>query len=180
MKFSRTAIPDVLLIEPRVFEDSRGFFFEVYRRDEFSKNGVPAEFVQDNHSRSSKGTLRGLHFQKAPMAQAKLVRVTAGSAYDVAVDLRPGSPTFGKFVADTLSASNRKMLFIPEGFAHGFLALEDGTEMFYKVTRPYSPADERGVLWSDPALAIPWPKTGDISISEKDGRFPGLKEALKA
>lgn len=181
MKFSKTAIPDVLLIEPKVFSDARGSFFECYHRELFRENGIREEFVQDNHSMSAKGVLRGLHYQVPPRAQAKLVRVVRGSAFDVVVDLRKGSKTFGRHACETLSAENRKMLYIPPGFAHGFLALEDGTEFLYKVSTLYSPEHERGILWSDPALAIPWPKTGTgYALSEKDKQYPAFAQAEKA
>ncbi len=177
MKFTPSAIPDVLIIEPRVFSDERGFFFENYSKELFAKNGIRVEFVQDNHSRSSKGVLRGLHYQGAPKAQAKLVRVIKGEAFDVVVDIRKDSKTFGRIVSDILSEENKKMLFIPPGFAHGFCALKEGTEFVYKVSELYSPEHERGILWNDPALAIPWPKldTGYL-LSEKDKRYPTLKE----
>jgi dTDP-4-dehydrorhamnose 3,5-epimerase len=181
MKFSRTAIPDVILIEPQVFSDARGAFFECYHRDLFRQNGIAADFVQDNHSVSAKGVLRGLHYQVAPRAQAKLVRVVRGSAFDVVVDIRKGSRTFGRAACETLTAVNRKMFFIPPGFAHGFLALEDGTEFLYKVSDLYSPAHERGILWNDPALAIPWPTIeGGFLLSEKDTKNPALAQAEKA
>ena len=175
MKFSKTTIPDVLLIEPTVFSDSRGFFFENYHRELFLKNGIAADFVQDNHSSSAKGVLRGLHYQVPPRAQAKLVRVVRGEAFDVVVDIRRNSKTFGRCACEILSAQNRKMLYIPPGFAHGFLSLEDGTEFLYKVSDLYSPEHERGILWNDPALAIPWPKvSGSFVLSEKDKKYPTL------
>ena len=149
MKFTRTALEGVLIIEPQVFEDGRGFFFETYRKEEFAKNGIAEEFVQDNHSRSAKGALRGLHYQVSPFAQAKLVRVTRGKAFDVVVDIREGSKTFGRYVSETLTAENKKMLYVPSGLAHGFLSLEDNTEFLYKVSKPYSPAHERGILWNE-------------------------------
>jgi dTDP-4-dehydrorhamnose 3,5-epimerase len=177
LKFTQTDIPGVLLIEPQVFEDARGFFLESYRKDEFAKNGITAEFVQDNHSLSKRGALRGLHFQTAPKEQAKLVRVVRGEVFDVAVDIRPGSKTFGKHVALLLSAANRKMLFVPAGFAHGYLTLSAEAEFQYKVTELYSPAHERGLRWDDPALGIAWPDAGaPVFLSEKDKKFPGLKE----
>ena len=180
MKFLKTAFDDVLLIEPRVFSDDRGVFFETYHREFFRKNGIAVDFVQDNHSVSAKGVLRGLHYQAPPRAQAKLVRVVRGEAFDVVVDLRKNSKTFGRSACEILSAKNRRMLFIPPGFAHGFLSLGEGTELLYKVSDVYSPEHERGLLWSDPALAIPWPKTGaGFVISEKDKKYPVLAQAEK-
>ncbi len=178
MNFIKTAIKDVIVIEPKVFDDSRGFFYESYRKKLFVQNGIKDDFVQDNVSSSAKGVLRGLHFQAAPRAQAKLMRVLRGSVYDVAVDIRPRSKTFGKFFSILLSAENRKMLYIPKGFAHGFCVLEEGTEFMYKVSDYYSPEHERGVLWSDPGLAIPWPKLDRAFIlSEKDRKYPNLKKS---
>lgn len=179
MKFTRLWIPGVVLIEPRVFEDARGFFYENYREDRFREAGLDARFVQDNHSRSQRGVLRGLHFQLPPFAQAKLVRVIRGRVYDVAVDLRPGSPTFGRSIGMELSEANRQMLFVPAGFAHGFCVLEDNSEFTYKVTNFYSPEHERGIHWNDPDLHIPWPKLGmDYILSPKDHDYPTLKEYL--
>ncbi len=179
MKFTPLEIPDVILIEPKVSEDARGFFIEYYREDLFIQHGIRTKFVQDNHSRSFKGVVRGLHYQIEPKAQAKFMRVVRGSVFDVCVDIRPGSKTFGKSVAIELSANNRKMLYIPEGFAHGFCVLEDGTEFFYKVSNFYSPEDERGILWNDPALGINWPKL-DIpyQLSKKDQANPTFKEVF--
>jgi len=177
MNFIKTAINGVIVIEPKVFDDPRGFFYESYRKKLFVQNGIKDDFVQDNVSSSAKGVLRGLHFQIAPRAQAKLMRVLRGSVYDVAVDIRPRSKTFGKFFSILLSADNRKMLYIPKGFAHGFCVLEEGTEFMYKVSDYYSPEHERGVLWSDPGLAIPWPKLDRAFIlSEKDKKYPNLKD----
>ncbi len=177
MKFIRTAIPDVVVIEPAVFEDSRGGFFETYRRDEFKANGIAGEFVQDNHSVSNRGVLRGLHFQVPPHAQAKLVRVTRGEVFDAVVDLRRGSPSYGKHVTTVLSEANRRMLYVPPGFAHGFLALSDHTDFLYKVSAFHSPADERGLAWDDPDLGIGWPKTAaPFVLSDKDRRYPRLKD----
>ncbi len=177
MKFIPAQIPDVVLIEPRVHEDRRGFFLEFYNKDLFQKNGIGVHFVQDNHSTSEKGVVRGLHFQIAPRMQAKLVKVIRGSAFDVVVDIRKGSPTFGKYVSHILSAENKKMLYVPAGFAHGFCALEDGTEFLYKVSDFYSARHERGIIWNDPAIAIPWPKLDvDTVLSEKDKHYPRLKD----
>jgi dTDP-4-dehydrorhamnose 3,5-epimerase len=176
MNFIPTDIPGVIVIEPKVFHDSRGFFYEGYRKKLFAANGIKDDFVQDNISSSAQGVLRGLHYQIAPRAQAKLIRVLRGSVYDVVVDIRPRSGTFGKFFEVTLSAENRKTLYIPQGFAHGFCVLEEGTEFLYKVSDYYSPEHERGILWSDPALAIPWPKLGRAFIlSDKDKKYPVLK-----
>ena len=177
MNFIRTEIESVIMIEPEVFADPRGFFYESYRKKLFAQNGIKDDFVQDNVSSSAKGVLRGLHYQIAPRAQAKLMRVLRGSVYDVAVDIRPRSRTFGKFFSITLSSGNLKMLYIPKGFAHGFCVLENGTEFMYKVSDYYSPEHERGVFWSDPGLAIPWPKIDRAFIlSEKDKKYPNLKD----
>lgn len=177
MKFTKLSIPDVVLIEPDVHQDSRGFFYESYQEQEFVKYGIAVKFVQDNHSRSQKGVLRGLHFQIKPREQAKLVRVVRGEIFDVAVDIRQGSPTFGKFVTGVLSEKNKLMLYIPAGFAHGFCVLQAGTELLYKVSDLYSPEHERGIAWNDPQLKIPWPKL-DISyiLSERDKQHPALKD----
>lgn len=175
MKFTPLAIPDVVLIEPKVYHDLRGYFYESYREDFFAKSGIRDRFVQDNCSRSSKGVLRGLHYQLPPMAQAKLVRVTAGRVYDVAVDLRKKSKTFGRYVSIILSGDKFQWLYVPEGFAHGFCALEDGCEFHYKVSRFYSPGHERGILWNDPDIGIDWPKM-DYIISPKDETYPRLKD----
>lgn len=176
MNFIKTNIEGVIVIEPKVFDDPRGFFYESYRKELFAEHGIKDDFVQDNISSSAKGVLRGLHYQIASRAQAKLMRVLRGSVYDVVVDIRPGSATFGKFFSVTLSAANRKMLYAPQGFAHGFCVLEEGTEFLYKVSDYYSPEHERGVLWSDPGLAIPWPDVGrEFILSEKDKKYPVLK-----
>jgi dTDP-4-dehydrorhamnose 3,5-epimerase len=178
LKFVATEIAGVVLIEPDVFEDARGFFVETYRRDVFRANGIDVDFVQDNHSLSKKGTLRGLHYQIAPKEQAKLVRVVRGEVFDVVVDIRPASKTFGRHVAQTLSAANKKMLFVPAGFAHGYLTLSDEAEFLYKVSEVHSPEHERGLRWDDPALGIAWPKVnGPYTLSEKDKKFPSLREA---
>lgn len=177
MNFIRTAIPDVILIEPVVFEDARGGFLETYRLDEFKTHGIADEFVQDNHSISKRGVLRGLHFQTPPHAQSKLVRVTKGEAFDVVVDLRPKSPSYGKHVTTILSVSNRRMLYVPVGFAHGFLALADDTEFLYKVSTFHSPSDEHGLAWDDPNLGIAWPAAAaPYALSDKDRRYPHLKD----
>ena len=174
MKFTPAAIKDVILIEPKVFGDHRGFFLETYRRDLFREQGIDVEFVQWNHSLSVKNTLRGLHYQ-AERPQGKLVRVIQGEVYDVAVDIRFGSPTFGKWIAEILSAENKKQLFVPPGFAHGFCVLSATAEFIYACTDYYHPQSERGIIWNDPDLGIPWPVEKPI-LSEKDKRNPRLKE----
>ncbi len=177
-EFVRLSIPDVILIKPKVFEDERGFFMETYKKSDFEKAGIKCEFVQDNHSKSKYGVLRGLHFQKEPYAQAKIVRCVRGVIYDVAVDLRRNSPTFGKYVAVILSEFNRYMLYIPRGFAHGFLVLSDEAEVIYKVDNEYAPEYECGLIWNDPDVNIPWPIDNPI-LSEKDRKWPTLRELLE-
>lgn len=178
MKFTPLKISGLVLIEPKVFGDARGFFFESYREDVFKANGIDVHFVQDNHSKSSRGVLRGLHFQTDPMAQGKLVRVMNGSVYDVAVDIRPGSKTYGQHEAIVLSGENKQMLYVPPGFAHGFCVLEDDTEFLYKTTNFYSPEHEKGIFWNDPDLGIDWPKFEmDYTLSAKDKIYPRLKDA---
>lgn len=167
MKVTPTALPEVLIVEPKVFGDDRGFFFESWNARSFAEAGIDVRFVQDNHSRSSAGVLRGLHYQIG-RPQGKLVRVAVGRVYDVAVDLRRASPNFGRWAGVELSAANKKMLWVPPGFAHGFLALEDGTEFLYKCTDFYDPAEERSLLWSDPALGIDWPLDGEPVLAPKD------------
>jgi dTDP-4-dehydrorhamnose 3,5-epimerase len=167
MRVTTTALPDILLIEPRVFSDERGFFFESYSRRAFAEAGLAVEFVQDNHSRSARGVLRGLHYQ-IEHAQGKLVRVTAGEVFDVAVDVRKSSPTFGRSMGMPLSAENRRMLWIPPGFAHGFLVLSDAAEFLYKTTDYWYPQFERTLLWNDPALGIAWPLAGAPTLAAKD------------
>lgn len=174
-KFRRLEIPDVILIEPTVFEDRRGFFLESYNLKEFEAFGINVNFVQDNHSRSKKGVIRGLHFQKGKMAQAKLVRVVKGEIFDVAVDIRKGSSYYGKWVAVTLSENNKRMLFIPEGFAHGFCVLSEEADVLYKASNFYSPEHEGGIRWDDPDLAIPWPVDNPI-VSLKDRNLPFLSK----
>ncbi len=178
MKFTPLPIPGLFLIEARIFEDSRGHFFESYRSDLFAKNGIPDRFVQDNESKSSIGVLRGLHFQIEPHAQAKLVRVLKGKVFDVALDIRPASPTFGKHFSMILDSAKKQMLYLPAGFAHGFCTLEEGTEFLYKVSDFYSPEHERGILWNDPDLGIAWPKM-DYILAPKDEKYPRLREAFK-
>src|SRR5438874_2218557 len=174
MKVEEKVIADIKLIMPTRHADSRGFFSEVFKENVLRQHGIDVHFVQDNHSLSvSTGVLRGLHFQTPPFAQAKLLRVTAGAIFDVAVDIRWGSPTFGHHVAAVLSAAEGNQLFIPEGFAHGYCTLEPDTEVIYKVSAYYSPEHDRGLLWSDPALGIVWPVSGDQAlISDKDRQHP--------
>jgi dTDP-4-dehydrorhamnose 3,5-epimerase len=168
MKFIETAIPGPVIVEPAVFGDDRGFFLESWNAAKFRDGGLDVAFVQDNHSRSAKGVLRGLHFQN-PNPQGKLVRVTAGAVWDVAVDVRRSSPHFGKWVGVELSAANKRMFWVPPGFAHGFLTLEDGTDFLYKCTELYDPTSEHSLLWNDPALGIAWPLDGiEPKLSGKD------------
>lgn len=168
MKVIPSSIPEVLIIEPKVWEDERGFFYESFNRQTMEAAGIRRHWVQDNHSKSTKGVLRGLHYQLI-QPQAKLVRVTCGAVYDVAVDIRKGSPTFGEWAAVELSAENKRMLFIPEGFAHGFYTLTDEAEFLYKCSDYYHRQGERGIIWNDPELDIPWPLEGaEPLISEKD------------
>jgi len=176
MRATATSLPDVLIIEPRVFEDARGFFFESYNRRTFAEAGIDAEFVQDNHSRSVRGVLRGLHYQ-IQHAQGKLVRVVAGEVFDVAVDLRRSSPTFGCHVAMRLSASDRRMLYIPPGFAHGFLVLSDAAEFLYKTTDYWYPAHDRTLRFDDPALGIGWPVDVAPTLAPKDAAGALLADA---
>ena len=172
MKFTRLAIPGLMLIEPRLYEDERGAFHESFNeREFFAATGLGIHFVQDNHSVSRRGVLRGLHFQAAPHAQGKLVRVVRGAAFDVAVDIREDSATSGQWVSTTLTAGNRKQLWIPAGFAHGFQALEDGTEVLYKTTDFYDTASERVIRWDDPELDIGWPIAEPL-LSAKDQTPP--------
>ena len=182
-KVINTSIADLLIIEPTVFEDARGFFMEFYNKQIFAENGLLMDFVQDNHSKSKQGVLRGLHFQtKHP--QGKLVRVIRGSVWDVAVDLRKGSPTFGKWFGIELNVVNKRMFYIPEGFAHGFITLEDDTEFMYKCTDFYHPEDEMGIYYNDSDIGIRWPFTefgicpDQILLSNKDTKLPTLKEYL--
>jgi len=168
MKPAGTALPDVLLFEPMVYKDQRGFFFESFNQCEFDAAvGRSVRFVQDNHSRSTRHVLRGLHYQLR-QPQGKLVRVAAGEVFDAAVDLRRSSPTFGKFVGTVLSAENRKQLWIPEGFAHGFVVLSETADFLYKTTDYYAPADQRSVLWNDPDIGIDWPIDGEPILSARD------------
>ena len=174
--FKKLEIPDVILIKPEVFEDERGFFMETYKISDFKNAGIEYNFVQDNHSRSKKGVLRGLHYQLEPMAQGKLIRCIRGRIWDVVVDIRKGSPWYGKWIGVELSEENKLMLWIPPGFAHGFVALENDTEVIYKVTKEYAPELDRGIIWNDPDIGIEWPVDNPI-LSEKDSKLPRLKEA---
>lgn len=173
--FTKTKIKDVFVIEPKVFGDNRGYFMETYKESDFKEADLNYTFVQDNQSSSTKGVLRGLHFQKT-FPQAKLVRVLSGEVFDVAVDLRKGSETYGQWVGEILSGENKKMLMIPRGFAHGFLVLSDYAEFAYKCDELYHPEDEGGIAWNDPAIAINWPDVGEIVLSEKDKKHPELKD----
>jgi len=174
--FTRTALPEVLLIEPRVFEDGRGYFLESYKSSEFHQAGIGESFLQDNHSYSDRGVLRGIHYQLPPHAQGKLVRVISGAVLDVAVDLRRSSATFGKCVAYELSGENHRMLYIPPGFGHAFVALKDETHFLYKCTSEYNKESEGGIRWDDPDLGIEWPQM-ELNVSLKDQELPLLKEA---
>ena len=176
MNVTPTAVPGVLVIEPKVFGDSRGFFLESWNQRAFSAAGIRAGFVQDNHSRSSRNVLRGLHYQ-LQQVQGKLVRVIAGEIYDVAVDIRRGSTTFGRWVGVALSAENRRMIWVPPGFAHGFLVVSEAAEVLYKATDYYAPEHERSIAWNDPDLAITWPLAGEPVLSAKDAAGTRLRDA---
>jgi dTDP-4-dehydrorhamnose 3,5-epimerase len=175
MKLITTPLQGIVLIQPDIFPDSRGYFFESFQEERFRTLGIDARFVQDNESLSQKGVLRGLHFQRPPFAQGKLVRVVTGAVLDIAVDIRKGSPTYGQWVKAELSASNKLMMYIPEGFAHGFLVLEDNTIFQYKCTNYYNRESEGGIIWNDPDLAIEWGITDPI-VSEKDLKGVRFKE----
>jgi dTDP-4-dehydrorhamnose 3,5-epimerase len=197
-KFTPTQLPEVILIEPRVFDDGRGYFLEFYKQSDFKKNDISESFVQDNHSESSKGVLRGLHYQINPKAQGKLIRCIRGEIFDVAIDIRKSSPNFGKWMGDILSADNKKMFYIPVGFAHGFLTLSDVAEITYKTTAEYHPDYEKGIRWDDPDINIDWFRVSgnqgnqgnqgtrnkymspdfpdfDIHLSDRDLQLPFLK-----
>jgi len=179
MKATPLAIPDVLLIEPQVFGDDRGFFFESFNQERFEKAvGKKINFVQDNHSKSAKGVLRGLHYQLPPKAQGKLVRVIQGEVFDVAVDIRRSSPTFGKWVGEMISGDNKKQLWIPEGFAHGFLTLSETAEFLYKTTDFYSPEHEQSIIWNDETIAISFPLDFEPALSKKDIEGKSFSEAV--
>ncbi|HSA07172.1 MAG TPA: dTDP-4-dehydrorhamnose 3,5-epimerase [Candidatus Gastranaerophilales bacterium] len=175
--FIKTELTDVILVEPRVFKDERGFFLESYKQSEFKANGIDVEFLQDNHSVSSKNVLRGLHFQKAPKQQAKLVRCVRGKIFDVAVDIRPESKNFKKWIGFELSEENKKMLYIPAGFAHGFAVLSEEAEVLYKASNEYSPEHDAGIRWNDPEIGVDW-KVKNPLISGKDEKLPFLKELI--
>ena len=183
-EFIKTEIPEVVIVKPKVFGDERGFFMETYKKSDFERAGIDTDFVQDNHSKSIKGVLRGLHFQVQPKAQGKLVRCIRGKIFDVAVDIRKGSPTFGKWVGVELSEENKLMLWIPKGFAHGFLTLSEEAEIIYKVSgSEYSPVHDRSIRWNDPDIGISWPLEGEPILSEKDRTAPflwGLVEWLSS
>jgi len=174
-EFLLTEIPEVILIKPKIFKDERGFFMETYKKAEFEQAGIHVDFVQDNQSRSMKGVLRGLHYQLPPSAQAKLVRCLSGRIFDAAVDIRKDSDTFGQWVSAELSAEAGEMLFIPEGFAHGFLTLSDTADVLYKVSAEYSALHERGIIWDDPEIGIEWPDL-DVILSDRDKEHPGLED----
>jgi dTDP-4-dehydrorhamnose 3,5-epimerase len=178
MPFSceRLELPEVILLGAQAFGDCRGFFLESYKRSLFEKCGIAQVFVQDNQSRSTRGVLRGLHYQKPPAAQAKLISVVRGEVFDVAVDIRRGSPSYGRWVGAELSDQNHRLLFVPEGFAHGFVVLSEEADVMYKVSREYSPEHERGILWNDPALGIEWPIQSPV-LSPRDASLPRLAEA---
>ncbi len=180
MKVIECAIPGPLILEPKVFGDERGFFMESWNAATFAQNGLDLDFVQDNHSRSQKGVLRGLHYQN-PGAQGKLVRVTSGAVFDVAVDLRRSSANFGRWAGVTLSAENKRMFWVPEGFAHGFLTLEDGTDFLYKCTAYYAPDHDHSLAWNDPAVGIDWPLDSivpQLSAKDRDGKSLAEAEAF--
>jgi dTDP-4-dehydrorhamnose 3,5-epimerase len=177
MQVETTGLPGVLVLMPRVFRDARGFFLESYNRETLQGQGIDTLFVQDNHSRSSRHTLRGLHFQLPPADQVKLVRVLRGAIWDVAVDIRVGSPTFGQSAAAELSAENFRQLYIPSGFAHGFCVLTDEAEVLYKASHVYSPAHERGIIWNDATLRVPWP-VGEPLLSDRDRQLGTLADYL--
>ncbi|EHQ8971478.1 dTDP-4-dehydrorhamnose 3,5-epimerase [Escherichia coli] len=178
MNIIKTAIPDVLIFEPKVFGDARGYFFESFNQKTFDEAvGRKVEFVQDNHSQSQKGVLRGLHYQLAPNAQGKLVRCTEGEVFDVAVDIRKSSPTFGQWVGVNLSAENKRQLWIPEGFAHGFVTLSETAQFLYKATNFYAPQSERSIIWNDAEINISWPAVENIQLSAKDQQGVKLSNA---
>ena len=174
--FKKLTIPEVILVEAKSFSDDRGFFLESFKESTFKENGINTKFIQDNFSHSTKGVLRGLHYQKDPMAQAKLVTALRGEIFDVAVDIRKNSPTFGQWIGEILSAQNHKLLYVPEGFAHGFLVLSEEADVLYKVNNEYSPEHEAGIIWNDPNVNVKWPIENPI-IKEIDAKQPLLKNA---
>lgn len=177
MSFANTALPGVVIFEPRIFTDDRGYFYESYNADLFRQAGIEAFFVQDNESGSTCGVVRGLHYQRGPHAQGKLVRVVQGAAFDVVADVRRGSPTFGKWIALELSAENRRQVFVPRGYAHGFLALSNEVVLLYKCDNFYAPEAEAGIRFDDPLLNIAWPYSSSrITVSAKDGKLPYLQD----
>ena len=174
--FSPTEIAEVIVIEPRVFPDERGFFMETFKHSDFAAHGIDEQFLQSNQSRSTHGTLRGLHFQKTPKAQGKLVRALSGAIFDLAVDLRRGAPSYGQWVGVELSAENKKMLYVPPGFAHGFCVVSAEADILYMTTDEYAPTLESGIAWDDPDLNIAWPESAP-QLSDKDRRWPRLRDA---
>ena len=174
--FKKLSIPEIIFIEPKVFDDPRGFFLESYKHSDFEKTGITEYFVQDNYSRSQKHVLRGLHYQKNPYAQGKLVQCFQGKIFDVAVDIRRGSNTFGKWVACELSGANCSVLYVPRGFAHGFVVMSEYADVVYKCTAEYAPEADRGIIWNDPDINIQWPVDKPI-LSDKDSKHPLLKDA---
>ena len=174
--FEPQQISQIIVVTPRIFKDQRGLFFESYKQSEFAENGIAETFIQDNISKSSRGVLRGLHYQIDPVAQGKLVRCVTGSVFDVAVDIRKSSPSFGKWVGVELNDTNQKMIYIPPGFAHGFYTISENAEVMYKVTAEYHPQSERGIIWNDKDIGIEWPSS-QVLLSEKDSILKGIKEA---
>ena len=175
-EFEKLKLDGLVLVKPRVFQDARGFFIESYKKKDFAQAGIPEEFVQDNHSKSTKGVLRGLHYQRGAAAQGKLLRCISGAILDVGVDIRRGSPTFGQWDAAELSSLNAHMLYLPPGFAHGFLVLSETAEIIYKCTTEYSPGDEGGIAWNDPAIGVDWTVSFPV-LSPRDSELPCLKDA---
>ena len=176
-EFKNTEIEKVILLKPKIFEDHRGFFLEAYNKNEFKRAGIEGEFLQENHSKSIKGVIRGIHFQEGEHSQAKLLRCIRGEILDVAVDLRKDSPTFGKYVSRILSEKNKYLLYIPKGFGHGFASLSDNVEIIYKIDNFYCPSSEKGIIWNDPTININWPFNNPI-LSEKDKNWKTLKETI--
>ena len=176
--FKKLSVPDVILIEPKVYSDDRGYFFEEFKKSEFLLNGISDNFIQENISHSKRDVIRGMHFQKNPKAQSKLVSVINGEIFDVALDIRKNSPTFGKWVGEILSNKNHRSIFIPEGFAHGFCVISEEADVIYKVNNEYSPNDERGIIWNDPSINISWPTQRPI-ISKKDEELPLFEKSYE-